>query len=142
MTQDELYGDVLNLTQHVMTPEQGNAGVVEPRMTKERIQALLTFEEIPSKAEIEARAKELARLAAEEASMYSGETENYVWITKVMIGGAPYLMPALEKAILECPGWGFRPVYAFSKRTSEEVPQPDGSVRKVQVFRHAGFVEV
>ena len=23
-----------------------------------------------------------------------------------------------------------------------EIPQPDGSVKKIQVFRHAGFVEV
>jgi hypothetical protein len=56
-----------------------------------------------------------------------------------MIGGAPYLMGALEKALREC---GFTPVYAFSKRESIDQPQPDGSVRKVAVFRHLGFVEV
>ena len=50
-----------------------------------------------------------------------------------------FFMGALEKAVREC---GFTPVYAFSKRESEEIPQPDGSVRKVQVFRHCGFVEV
>jgi hypothetical protein len=26
--------------------------------------------------------------------------------------------------------------------TFEEIPQPDGSVRKIAVFRHLGFVEV
>jgi hypothetical protein len=71
--------------------------------------------------------------------MYAGETDNVVWITRVMLGGAPYLMGALEKAVREC---GFTPVYAFSQRESEEITQPDGSVRKVQVFRHCGFVEV
>lgn len=130
---------ILNLTQHNATPEQKAQLVVEPRMTKEKIRELLTFEEIPTKEEIEARAKELARIAVSEASMYAGDTDNEIWITRVMIGGAPYLMGALEKALREC---GFTPVYAFSKRESEEIPQPDGSVKKIQVFRHVGFVEV
>jgi len=54
-----------------------------------------------------------------------------------MIGGAPYFMGALESALLEA---GVEPVYAFSRRVSEEMIQPDGSVRKVGVFRHVGFV--
>ena len=130
---------ILNLTQHAATPEQKAQLVVEPRMTKEKIRELLTFEEIPTKEEIEARASELARIAASEASFYAGETDNRIWVTRVMIGGAPYLMGALEKALREC---GFTPVYAFSKRESIDQPQPDGSVRKVAVFRHLGFVEV
>lgn len=130
---------ILNLTQHVVTPEQKAQLVVEPRMCKTEIRELLTFEEIPSKEEIEARANKLAEIAVSEANHYAGETDNEIWITRVMIGGAPYLMGALEKAVKEC---GFTPVYAFSKRESEEIPQPDGSVRKVQVFRHCGFVEV
>jgi hypothetical protein len=130
---------ILNLTQHNATDEQKAQLVVEPRMTKEKIKKLLTFEEIPTKEEIESRATKLAEIAVSEASMYAGETDNVVWVTRVMLGGAPYLMGALEKAVREC---GFTPVYAFSKRESEEIPQPDGSVRKVQVFRHIGFVEV
>lgn len=130
---------ILNLTQHNATPEQKAQLVVEPRMCKDKIQKLLTFEEIPTKEEIEARASELAEIAASEANHYAGETDNKIWITRVMIGGAPYLMGALEKALREC---GFTPVYAFSKRESEEIPQPDGSVKKIQVFRHIGFVEV
>jgi hypothetical protein len=31
-------------------------------------------------------------------------------------------------------------VYAFSRRESTEAVQEDGSVRKVAVFRHLGFV--
>jgi hypothetical protein len=130
---------ILNLTQHVSTAEQKAQLVVEPRMCKAKIQKLLTFEEIPTKEEIEARAKELARIAVSEASHYAGDTDNEIWITRVMIGGAPYLMGALEKAVRVM---GFTPVYAFSKRESEEIPQPDGSVKKIQVFRHVGFVEV
>jgi hypothetical protein len=130
---------ILNLTQHTATQEQKAQLVVEPRMCKDKIRELLTFEEIPSKEEIEARASELARIAASEASHYAGDTDNMIWITRVMIGGAPYLMSALEKALREC---GFTPVYAFSRRESVEQPQPDGSVKKTAVFRHIGFVEV
>ena len=130
---------ILNLTQHTATQEQKAQLVVEPRMCKDKIRELLTFEEIPSKEEIEARASELARIAASEASFYAGETDNRIWITRVLIGGAPYLMSALEKALREM---GFQPVYAFSKRESVEQPQPDGSVKKTAVFRHIGFVEV
>jgi hypothetical protein len=130
---------ILNLTQHVVTAEQKAQLVVEPRMTKEKIKKLLTFEEIPTKEEIEARANELARIAVSEASMYAGDTDNEVWITRVLLGGAPFFMGALEKAVREC---GFAPVYAFSKRESVDQPQPDGSVKKIAVFRHCGFVEV
>jgi hypothetical protein len=130
---------ILNLTQHNATAEQKAQLVVEPRMTKEKIRELLTFEEIPTKAEIEARASELAEIAVSEANHYAGETDNEVWITRVLLGGAPFFMGALEKAIREC---GFTPVYAFSKRESVDQPQPDGSVKKVAVFRHLGFVEV
>jgi hypothetical protein len=130
---------ILNLTQHNATPEQEAQLVVEPRMCKDEIKKLLTFEEIPSKEEIEVRATKLARIAVSEASMYAGDTDNEIWITRVMLGGAPFFMGALEKAVREC---GFSPVYAFSKRESEDIPQPDGSVKKIQVFRHCGFVEV
>ena len=33
------------------------------------------------------------------------------------------------------------PVFAFSVRETEEKVQPDGSVKKVAIFRHAGFVQ-
>jgi hypothetical protein len=130
---------ILNLTQHIVTPEQEAQLVVEPRMTKEKIRKLLTFEEIPKKEEIESRATKLAEIAVSEASHYAGDTDNEVWITRVLIGGAPFFMGALEKAVREM---GFQPVYAFSKRESVDQPQPDGSVKKIQVFRHLGFVEV
>ena len=54
-----------------------------------------------------------------------------------MIGGAPFLMGALESALLD---YGITPVYAFSKRESVEEVQKDGSVKKINIFRHAGFI--
>jgi hypothetical protein len=33
-------------------------------------------------------------------------------------------------------------LYAHSERVSEDIPQEDGSVKKVSVFRHAKFIQV
>lgn len=30
-------------------------------------------------------------------------------------------------------------IYAYSERTSTDIPQPDGTVKKVSVFNHKGF---
>jgi cell wall-associated NlpC family hydrolase len=131
---------MMKTSQHVATDEQKAQLVVEPRMTKEKIKKLLTFEEIPTKEEIEARAKELARIAVSEASMYAGDTDNVIWITRVMIGGAPYLWGHSRTQSREC---GFTPVYAFSKRESEEISHnltdPSGRSR---CSGTSGFVEV
>ena len=54
-----------------------------------------------------------------------------------MIGGALWLMAPLAAALRE---QGIEAVFAFSVRETEEQKQADGSVRKVAVFRHAGFV--
>jgi hypothetical protein len=40
----------------------------------------------------------------------------------------------------ELRGRGIEPVFAFSVRETGEQKKPDGSVRKVAVFRHTGFV--
>ena len=117
---------IINLTQHEATPEQIAAGVVEPSPeTKAKIQQALTFDTLPSQAEIAAAAASLAWLADE-----SGEAV-------AMIGGAPFLMSALEEVLTEI---GIRPIYAYSRRESVEQTQADGSVRKAAVFRHLGFV--
>jgi len=54
-----------------------------------------------------------------------------------MIGGAPYLMSALEAALEAV---DLQPVYAFTRREVVERAQPDGSVAKTAVFRFAGWV--
>lgn len=118
---------ILNLTQHEATPEQLAAGVEEPGTRKGSVQALLTFRDLPSREEIAARAVALAALAQGYGA------------SAAMIGGALWLMAPLEAALR---GLGIRPLYAFSVRESVEETAPDGSVRKVAVFRHKGFVEV
>lgn len=117
---------ILNLTQHDATPEQLEAGVVEPDSeTKAKIRGLLTFDDLPSKEEIDKRAFILANIADGYAS--------------VMIGGAPYLMGALENALRDN---RIVPLYAFSERVSVDQVQEDGTVKKVAIFKHKGFVEV
>ena len=118
---------ILNLTQHQATVEQITLGVVEPEVTdKKTICSLLTFEEVPSKGELESRAKALVAFVTK------------MGCCKAMVGGAPYFMSYLERALKEK---GYTPVYAFSKRESVDQVQQDGSIRKVAVFRHAGWVE-
>jgi len=117
---------ILNLTQHVATPEQVSAGVVEPK-DKSIVQSLLTFNTLPDSLDILDAADELAELASASGC------------SSAMIGVAPFLMSALESALMDA---GVQPVYAFSIRESADQTQADGSVRKVAVFRHVGFVPV
>ena len=115
---------ILNLTQHNATPDQVAAGVMEPQK-KAEIQALLTFGELPDYGEITERARKLARIAKGAGA------------THALIGGAPYLMGALENALL---AEGVAPMYAFSQRCCVETAHPDGTVTKSLVFKHQGFV--
>ncbi len=116
---------IFNLTQHAATPDQVQAGVVEPA-DKPAVGKLLTFDTAPDQRELQRRAAELAAMVADAG------------YPAAMIGGAPYLMAPLEKALREA---GIKPVYSFSERRSSEQTQPDGSVRKVNVFVHVGWVE-
>lgn len=122
---------IINLTQHVATPKQIEVGVIEPDAEhKEKIRSLLTFDEMPSDEVMKARIFGLLEIA------HFLELEHEA--DGIMIGGAPLLMPALETALKT---FGHRVVYAFSKRESADAVQPDGSVKKVSVFKHAGFYE-
>jgi hypothetical protein len=115
---------VLNLTQHQATPDQIMAGVVDlPESDRNILKRMLTFDTLPTAAEIVDRANAIAAMA-----------EGHVC---AMIGGAPYLMSPLERSLRSV---GVYPVYAFSTRESVEETAPDGSVRKINVFRHAGFI--
>jgi hypothetical protein len=131
---------ILNLTQHAPTPEQVAAGVVEPKPeVKAAIVAALTFDSLPSREEIGARAADLAEIACRYDIADTDDDIGEEFPGAAMIGGAPYLMAALER---ELSARGVRPLYAFSTRESVEQTQPDGSVRKINVFRHIGFVDV
>lgn len=119
---------IINLTQHAATPEQVNTGVVDfTGNTLEALKSNITFNTMPNKKAIVERAERVAALAASHG------------FTKAMIGGAPYFMSALETALKEK---GITPMYAFSERISKEEQMPDGTVRKINVFKHQGFIEV
>jgi len=115
----------INLTQHEALPDQG----CEPRSEEfaARVKDLLRFEEIPDQDEILRRARALANIACCARA------------TEAMIGGAAYLMLYLDPVLRVL---DIEPVYAFSKRESAEELQDDGSVRKVSIFRHLGFVRL
>jgi len=117
--------NILNLTQHSPTKEQIEDGVFEPEY-KDKVRELLTFNNIPSKNEIKERARLLTGIAISEG------------VDEVMIGGAPYLMGALE---LELKSYNIKPLYSFTKREVIEVQKGD-EVIKQSAFKHIGFVEV
>jgi hypothetical protein len=132
---------ICNLTQHPATPDQVAAGVIDlaPDL-REALCAALTFERLPTARDITERADLIAEMAALHGLPASDDDANAGADTApraAMIGGAPYLMAPLEAALRER---GIAPLYAFSTRESVEQVQADGSVRKVNVFRHAGFV--
>lgn len=117
---------ILNLTQHPASADQIAVGVMD--LTGDGLANLkkaLTFGELPDEQEIRSR----AQLIAELADLFPSQA--------AMIGGALWLMAPLAGALRER---GIKPVFAFSVRETEEQRQADGSVRKVSVFRHIGFV--
>jgi hypothetical protein len=133
---------ILNLTQHPATPDQVAAGVLDPNPERAaRIRDLLTFEALPTEQEIHLRAHQLYQefdiwSAVDLDEDCSGSPETW---PVPMIGGAPYLMGALELAFA-AEGTGV--LYAFSRRESVETVGEDGTTRKTAVFRHLGFVEM
>lgn len=128
---------ILNLTQHPATPEQVKAGVVDLQGEQlQFVKDLLTFEEIPDSQEIQRRAEKLAYFGM----FYDPENiGNPIPVGWAMIGGAPFFMSALEKALRER---GVTPMYAFSKRESIEQTMLDGMVRKTNIFKHVGFIKI
>ena len=127
---------IINLTQHAATAEQVAVGVVDlPAEQREALIDALTFESIPDAGEIRARAHDIAELACFNG--LGGDDGDDPFPSHAMIGGALWLMASLAK---ELRLRSIEPVFAFSVRETEEKVQPDGSVKKVAIFRHAGFV--
>ncbi len=114
---------ILNLTQHVATPDQIACGVVEP-VDKKAVQQALTFSSLEEVCLMCERAEELADMAV-SSGMFSA-----------MIGGAPFFMPVLERALVNA---GINVLYAFSERVSVETREGD-TITKIMVFKHVGFV--
>lgn len=128
---------IINLTQHPASPEQIAENVVD--LTGDTRQALidaLTAETLPTRQEIEDRAEAIAEIAC--YNNLGPDDGDDPMPTRAMIGGAPWLMAPLEAALHDR---GITPIYAFSRRESVEQTQTDGSVRKVAVFKHAGWIE-
>lgn len=125
---------IVNLTQHNATKEQIASGVVDLLgLEKERLVELLTVDDLPSSEEIEARCADIAQLAVFNG--LGGEFEDPAPL-QAMIGGAPAMMGPLQQQLRAI---GIKPIFAFSKRVSEDQHQPDGSVKKVAVFKHIGW---
>jgi len=117
----------INLTQHAASPAQRDAGVVDlPPGDQAALRDLLTFEELPSISDMQLRARKITRLIP-------------TGVTRAMIGGAPWFLPYLAGVLRNV-----RPdvtcVMSFSRRESADRIMPDGSTRKVSVFRHIGFI--
>lgn len=121
---------ILNLTQHLATPEQNKVGVCDcSEENRKELGRLLTFNEIPSHKEMQKRAESIADIVVrEQAALEEGTYDS------VMLGGAPFFMSSLEEQLA-----AFNPVYAFSHRVSVET-LVDGVVMKQNEFRHLGFV--
>lgn len=118
---------ILNLTQHEATPDQISDGVFEPS-EKDLVKALITFTRVPTVEEMLEKAGVLARIALREEA------------SAAMIGGAPYFMAPLERALIAV---NVRPCYSFTERRSSEIIDPvTGEVKKTQLFVHAGWVWV
>ena len=118
---------ILNFTQHAATAEQVAAGVIDlMQHDLASLKELLNFVGLPTADEIYERAYAIAALA-----------EN-LFAETVMVGGAPFLMPVLQKALQMR---GITVLYAFSERVSVE-KLVDGVVVKTNEFKHVGFVEV
>lgn len=138
---------MVNLTQHALTKEQYTHNNEEltvvtykpyAKEVENDIIEFLTFNEIPTKEEISKRADLLAIIASNTIKQAENLSEIPATRKYALIGGAPYLMGALEKALKE---QGIQPLYAFSQRESIEKVNPDGSVTKTAIFKHKGYIE-
>lgn len=108
----------------------------------------LTGEQI---AELSSMGYEVVELTAEDKALWGQmNPSNYKeFIYRVMedsdtryavdayhIAGFP---PAVVNAVCLASTLDMPAYYAYSERVSEEVHQPDGTVKKVNVFKHLGF---
>lgn len=124
---------ILNLTQHRASLEQVAQGVRDlPEELRLELSRTLTVDDLPTEEEIKYRCNIIASF------IFLTEAENAP--TSVMIGGAPWMMCHLVKALREA--GVVQCLAAFSKRESVELTDPNtGDVTKTAVFRHLGFVE-
>lgn len=137
---------LINLTQHTLTKEQfshNGENLVEitfkpyngvSKGSTDYVKHLLNFTSLPTKEDIISRATALADYASGLLDQAKNDGDKLF----ALVGGAPYLMGALETALKER---GIQPLYAFSQRESVETISADGTVVKTAVFKHIGYVE-
>lgn len=126
---------ILNLTQHLATPEQIAAGVVDlPAPQRSELIEALTVNDLPTWAELAARAEFIAELACQNG--LGGDEADDPHPQAAMIGGAGPLMRALLPALT---ARGISARESFSRRESVDAVQADGTVRKTATFRHVGW---
>lgn len=97
---------IINLTQYPTTVEMKKLGIVDLKESAYKtLLRHLVFMECPDKARIKEAAKNIAALAYTASVMYH--------TNKALIGGDPFLMPSLEKALRKL---GIQPVYLFDNK--------------------------
>lgn len=137
---------LVNLTQHEMTGDQyklNDENLVEIKFkpyngiskgSADYVKHMLNFTSLPTKEDIIYKATALADYASGLLNQAKNDGDKLF----ALVGGAPYLMGALETALKER---GIQPLYAFSQRESVETKNADGTVVKTAVFKHIGYVE-
>lgn len=125
-----------NLTQHNATAEQVAMGVIDlDGALKEQLIEAITFTGLPTASDVEVKASKLRKIML--SIMDTDEEACF------MVGGAPYLMAQLGNTKrFSVKHFQSRIYFAYSDRVSEEVHNPDGTVTKVNVFKHLGFVPI
>ena len=137
---------IINLTQHEMVKDQyflNGEELIEIKFkpyngvskgSADYVKHMLNFTSLPTRDEIISRATALADYAEGLLSQAKNDNDRLF----ALVGGAPYLMGALETALKER---GIQPLYAFSQRESVETINADGTVVKTAVFKHKGYIE-
>lgn len=116
---------ILNLTQHNATAAQLQDGIENiPSKHQEQLEKLLTFPAGYDLTDLVTSAKALANLTKK------------LGYEAVMVGGMPSFMPILQAELVKA---DISVGYARTERVSIDQVQPDGSVRKVSVFKHVGM---
>lgn len=104
---------------------------------EQRKELLLTFSDVVNLSSIdELLQSEMSRMNKESSVSSIAEALSGIAFTYNAMIIQPAGNPRLQYAL----GVEHVPVlYAFSERVSEDITQPDGSVRKVSVFKHIYF---
>lgn len=126
---------VINLTQHVASPEQVEAGVLDlDGAYREMLLDILNFVGQPTSEDVLESARDLAFLMERCIKRFDEPDLRF------MLGGAPFLMAQLSNLEVFDEDLQSRILFAFSERESVERTLPDGSVQKTAVFKHKGFI--